>query len=113
MSVEHAWLAVGLLGQAFFSARFLVQWIASERKKQSVVPVYFWYCSIGGGVMLLLYAIYRVDPVFILGQAAGLVVYLRNLSFIRRPAAALPGEASRPGQLAGSAVASPTPSSPA
>jgi lipid-A-disaccharide synthase-like uncharacterized protein len=113
MSVEHLWLGVGLFGQAFFSARFLVQWIASERKKQSVVPVYFWYFSIGGGIMLLLYAIYRLDPVFILGQGTGLFVYLRNLYFIRRPAGPFPGEASHPGELAGRAVASPTSSSPA
>ncbi len=84
MSVEHIWLAVGFLGQAFFSARFLVQWIASERRKQSVIPVYFWYFSVGGGLTLLLYAVYRHDPVFILGQGAGLLVYMRNLYFIRR-----------------------------
>jgi lipid-A-disaccharide synthase-like uncharacterized protein len=84
MMTEHAWLGFGLLGQAFFSARFLVQWIASERRKQSVVPVQFWYFSIGGGLMLLAYAIYRKDPVFIIGQGAGLFVYARNLYFIRR-----------------------------
>ena len=84
MSAEKFWLAVGLLGQAFFSARFLVQWIASERKKESVVPVAFWFFSIGGGLTLLFYAIYRQDPVFILGQGAGLFVYLRNLFLIRR-----------------------------
>jgi lipid-A-disaccharide synthase-like uncharacterized protein len=81
---EHVWLVFGMLGQAFFTARFLVQWIASERRKQSVVPVYFWYFSIGGGLMLLLYAIYRQDPVFILGQGAGLFVYARNLYLIYR-----------------------------
>ena len=86
MMTDHVWLGFGLLGQAFFSARFLVQWIASERRKQSVVPVHFWYFSVGGGLMLLAYAIYRQDPVFILGQAAGLCVYARNLYFIyRRP----------------------------
>jgi lipid-A-disaccharide synthase-like uncharacterized protein len=84
MTVDHVWLAVGFLGQALFSARFLVQWIASERKKESVVPVFFWYFSIGGGLTLLLYALHRRDPVFILGQSAGLLVYLRNLYFIRR-----------------------------
>lgn len=84
MSIEHVWLAVGFLGQALFSARFLVQWIASERKKESVVPVYFWYFSVGGGLTLLLYAIYRHDPVFILGQGTGLFVYMRNLYFIHR-----------------------------
>jgi lipid-A-disaccharide synthase-like uncharacterized protein len=81
---DHVWLGLGLLGQAFFSARFLVQWIASERRKQSVVPVHFWYFSIGGGLMLLAYAIYRQDPVFIIGQGAGLFVYTRNLYFIHR-----------------------------
>ena len=90
MTTEHVWLAVGLLGQALFTARFLVQWIASERKKQSVVPRQFWYFSVGGGLTLLAYAVYRRDPVFILGQAAGLFVYARNLYFIHHqdPAAA-------------------------
>ena len=81
---EHFWLSIGFLGQAFFSARFLVQWIASERKKESVIPISFWFFSIGGGLTLLIYAIYRLDPVFILGQGAGLFVYLRNLYLIRR-----------------------------
>ena len=84
MSTEHLWLSVGFLGQAFFSMRFLVQWIASERKKESVIPVSFWFFSIGGGLTLLIYAIHRLDPVFILGQGAGLFVYLRNLYLIRR-----------------------------
>ena len=84
MTTEHLWLSVGFLGQAFFSSRFLVQWIASERKKESVVPVSFWFFSIGGGTTLLIYAIDRQDPVFILGQGAGLVIYLRNLCLIRR-----------------------------
>ena len=84
MTVDHVWLGIGLLGQALFSARLLVQWIASERRQQSVVPVHFWYFSIGGGLTLLVYAIYRQDPVFILGQGAGLFVYARNLYFIRR-----------------------------
>jgi lipid-A-disaccharide synthase-like uncharacterized protein len=92
MTTDHVWLGLGLIGQAFFSARFLVQWIASERRKQSVVPVQFWYLSVGGGLMLLAYAIYRLDPVFILGQGAGLFVYARNLYFIRRaPLAEHPG----------------------
>ncbi len=84
ISAEHFWLSVGFLGQAFFSMRFLVQWVASERKKESVIPVSFWFFSIGGGVTLLIYAIYRLDPVFILGQSAGLFVYLRNLFLIHR-----------------------------
>ncbi len=83
MSKEMLWLSVGFLGQAFFSMRFLVQWIASERKKESVIPVSFWFFSIGGGLTLLIYAVYRLDPVFIIGQGAGLFVYLRNLFLIR------------------------------
>ena len=84
MSGEHFWLTVGFLGQAFFSMRFLVQWIASEKRRESVIPVSFWFFSIGGGFTLLVYAAYRHDPVFILGQGAGLFVYLRNLYLIRR-----------------------------
>jgi lipid-A-disaccharide synthase-like uncharacterized protein len=89
VTTEHVWLSVGLLGQAFFSARFLVQWIASERRKRSVVPRAFWYFSVGGGLTLLAYAIYRRDPVFILGQSAGLFVYARNLWLIYRAPARL------------------------
>ena len=77
-------VAFGFLGQAFFSMRFLVQWIASERRKESVIPIYFWYFSVGGGLTLLIYAILRLDPVFIVGQAAGLIVYSRNLYLIWR-----------------------------
>lgn len=84
MTTDQVWLAVGFLGQALFSARFLVQWIASERKRKSVVPIEFWYFSIGGGLTLLAYAVHRLDPVFIVGQAAGLFVYARNLYFIHR-----------------------------
>jgi lipid-A-disaccharide synthase-like uncharacterized protein len=91
MTTEHVWLAFGLLGQACFSARFLVQWIATERHKKSVVPVHFWYFSVGGGLLLLGYAIYRQDPVFILGQGVGLLVYARNLYFIRRAPDTLAG----------------------
>jgi lipid-A-disaccharide synthase-like uncharacterized protein len=86
MTMEHLWLGVGLLGQAMFSARFLIQWIVSERRRESVIPVPFWYFSIAGGLTLLAYAIYRQDPVFILGQGAGVFVYARNLYFIHRPA---------------------------
>lgn len=78
------WLAVGFLGQALFSARFLVQWIASERARRSVVPLAFWLLSIGGGLTLLIYAIHRHDPVFIVGQAGGLLIYGRNLMLIYR-----------------------------
>jgi lipid-A-disaccharide synthase-like uncharacterized protein len=75
---------IGFVGQALFSARFLVQWIASERRSESVIPVAFWVFSIFGGAFLLAYAIYRRDPVFILGQAAGMLVYARNLMLIRK-----------------------------
>ncbi len=84
ISAANAWLAIGFLGQAFFSMRFLIQWIYSERMKKSLIPVPFWYFSIGGGITLLSYAIYREDPVFIVGQGAGLLVYGRNLYFIFR-----------------------------
>ncbi|MES1925249.1 lipid-A-disaccharide synthase N-terminal domain-containing protein [Salinisphaera sp. T31B1] len=79
-----AWLALGLLGQGLFSARFLVQWVASERARRSHIPVAFWYLSIVGGLTLLAYAIYRADPVFILGQSSGVFIYARNLYLIRR-----------------------------
>jgi lipid-A-disaccharide synthase-like uncharacterized protein len=84
LTIDQIWIGVGLLGQALFSGRFLVQWIATERRRQSVVPREFWYFSVGGGLTLLAYAIYRLDPVFILGQGAGLFVYARNLYFIHR-----------------------------
>jgi lipid-A-disaccharide synthase-like uncharacterized protein len=91
MTTDVVWIGIGFLGQAFFSARFLVQWIASERRKESVIPTYFWYFSIGGGLILLIYAIHRRDVVFMVGQAVGLVVYARNLYFVwRRPARARP-----------------------
>lgn len=77
-------MAFGFLGQALFSARFIVQWVVSENRRESVVPVAFWYLSLAGGATLLVYAILRHDPVFTLGQAAGLVVYVRNLMLIRR-----------------------------
>jgi lipid-A-disaccharide synthase-like uncharacterized protein len=77
-------LLVGYIAQGMFAMRFVVQWIASERAGHSVVPVTFWIFSIGGGLMLLGYAVYRKDPVFIIGQAFGVFVYLRNLQFIRR-----------------------------
>lgn len=77
-----AWVVLGFVAQAMFTMRFVVQWIASERARASVVPVAFWFFSIAGGVLLLAYALYRRDPVFIAGQAFGLVVYLRNVYFI-------------------------------
>jgi lipid-A-disaccharide synthase-like uncharacterized protein len=92
-SSETVWLCIGLLGQALFSARFLVQWLASERQRQSVVPTAFWYFSLAGGVVLLSYALWRADPIFVIGQATGLVIYCRNLYFVShaaRPATAVP-----------------------
>jgi lipid-A-disaccharide synthase-like uncharacterized protein len=77
-------ILVGYVAQAMFAMRFVVQWIASERAGRSVVPTAFWVFSIGGGLMLLGYAIWRRDPVFIIGQAFGVFVYLRNLQFVLR-----------------------------
>ena len=78
------WVLLGFIAQAMFTARFLVQWIASERAGRSVVPMAFWVFSIGGGVLLFVYALYRRDPVFILGQGLGVFIYLRNLYFVLR-----------------------------
>jgi lipid-A-disaccharide synthase-like uncharacterized protein len=91
MTTEQVWVGVGLFGQGLFSARFIVQWIASERRKQSVVPREFWYLSLAGALITLSYAIYRLDPVFILGYLPGLFVYARNLYFIHKS----PGQAAR------------------
>ena len=77
------WIIIGFAGQALFSARFIVQWLASERVKRSIIPTAFWYFSLAGGVTLLAYAIHKQDPVFIAGQGLGLIVYLRNLYLIR------------------------------
>ena len=83
--IPQGWLVVGFMGQSLFFSRFLVQWIASERAKKSVIPVAFWYFSLVGGVILLMYAVHRRDPVFIAGQSVGLFVYARNLWLIHRP----------------------------
>ena len=88
-NIPAIWLAIGFLGQALFSARFIVQWIKSERMKRSVVPLAFWYFSLAGGVTLFAYAVHRSDPVFILGQGLGIFIYLRTLGLIyREPIAA-------------------------
>lgn len=84
MEIDTTWLAVGLIGQALFSARFFVQWLKSEKLKKSVIPAAFWYFSVAGGATLLAYAIHRKDPVFIIGQGAGLLIYFRNLQFLWR-----------------------------
>ncbi len=73
------WIGIGFGGQALFMMRFVVQWWSSEKAKQVVVPVAFWYFSIAGGLVLTVYAIHRADPVFIFGQALGLIIYFRNL----------------------------------
>ena len=77
-------IVVGFGGQFLFAMRFIIQWITSEGAKRSVIPVVFWYFSIGGGSVLLLYAIWRQDPVIIAGQGLGLFIYFRNLIFIHR-----------------------------
>jgi lipid-A-disaccharide synthase-like uncharacterized protein len=91
ISQFDGWVLLGFVAQIFFTMRFLVQWLASERAKRSVVPVAFWFFSLGGGGLLLIYAIQRRDPVFIAGQALGLVIYIRNLWLIanERKAAAM------------------------
>ncbi len=78
------WVVLGLIAQLLFTARFVVQWIASERAGHSVIPLAFWVLSIFGGLLLLVYALYRKDAVFIAGQAFGVFVYLRNLYFVMR-----------------------------
>lgn len=95
-SVDHVWLAIGFLGQALFASRFIIQWFKSEMEGRSIIPVAFWYCSLGGGVVLLAYAVHKLDPVFILGQASGLFVYGRNLYLISRERAALRAAAEHP-----------------
>jgi len=76
------WLAFGLIAQLFFTARFLVQWISSERAGKSVVPMAFWFFSIGGGMMTLVYGIVKREPVIIIGQALATIIYIRNIMLI-------------------------------
>ncbi|GAB4569629.1 MAG: lipid-A-disaccharide synthase N-terminal domain-containing protein [Rhizobacter sp.] len=90
---EWAVVALGFCGQALFSMRFVVQWLASERAGRSVIPTLFWYFSIAGGLTLLAYAVYRADPVFIVGQGLGLFIYLRNLWLVLREKRATPAGA--------------------
>lgn len=78
------WIVIGFLGQGLFSARFIVQWLASERVRKSIVPNVFWWLSLAGGSILFFYALHRQDPVFIVGQGAGLFIYLRNIYLIYR-----------------------------
>lgn len=84
MKTETIWLGIGFFGQALFFMRFLVQWITSEIRKRSVIPMAFWYFSFAGGLTLLAYAIYRRDPVFIIGQSTGSIIYIRNLQLVYR-----------------------------
>jgi lipid-A-disaccharide synthase-like uncharacterized protein len=80
----NLWTLIGLAGQSLFMMRFLYQWIASERAKKSVMPEAFWYFSLGGGLIVFIYALHQQDVVFILGQGLGVFIYLRNIAFIRR-----------------------------
>lgn len=77
-----AWVVLGFVAQLSFTMRFVVQWIASERARRSVVPIAFWFFSLVGGTLLLIYAIQRRDPVFIAGQGLGLLIYIRNIWLI-------------------------------
>jgi lipid-A-disaccharide synthase-like uncharacterized protein len=81
---QIGWLALGFAGQGLFAARFLVQWVQSERRRRSVIPTAFWYFSLAGGATLFVYAVHLRDPVFILGQSMGAFIYSRNLYFIHR-----------------------------
>src|SRR5262245_2977358 len=93
----NGWVLFGILGQILFGSRFIVQWVASERRKESTIPVAFWYLSLLGGLILFAYAFwYRQDIVFTIGQSAGVFIYVRNLMLIRRPrpGGAVPGGAA-------------------
>ena len=81
---EQIMIVVGFAGQGLFAMRFIIQWLSSEKQANSVIPIAFWYFSIGGGSVLFLYAIWRQDLVFMSGQGLGLLIYLRNLYFVRR-----------------------------
>ena len=83
-SIDLIWLSIGLAGQCLFMARFIVQWIHSERHGQSLIPVSFWYLSLIGGLIVLAYGLHKLDPVIILGQLPGTIVYTRNLMLIHR-----------------------------
>ena len=82
----NKWLIIGFAGQFLFGARFLIQWICSEIKKESHIPIVFWYLSISGGLVLFVYSVHINDPVFMVGQFAGLIVYVRNLVLINKKA---------------------------
>ncbi|WP_329741854.1 lipid-A-disaccharide synthase N-terminal domain-containing protein [Dyella sp. A6] len=82
--IDACWIGAGFLAQALFGARFVVQWLYSEARGRSVVPTVFWYFSVAGGAILLAYAIHRREPVFIVGEATTLLIFLRNLQLLRR-----------------------------
>ena len=84
MSSEQFWLCVGFVAQGFFSMRFIVQWVVSERRRHSVIPITFWVFSVCGGLTLLTYALHRRDPVFVIGELVGTLIYLRNLQLVWR-----------------------------
>lgn len=86
MSVEQLWITIGMGGNLLFFSRWVVQWLASERARRSVIPVTFWYLSIAGSVVLLGYALYRRDPVFIVSQLPNSIIYFRNLHLLKREA---------------------------
>jgi lipid-A-disaccharide synthase-like uncharacterized protein len=81
---NNIWIIIGFVGQIMFFSRFFIQWLHSEKHKKSIFPISFWYLSIAGGSIMLVYAIYRKDPVFIIGQACGLLIYARNLGIIHQ-----------------------------
>jgi lipid-A-disaccharide synthase-like uncharacterized protein len=83
---DMLWLGIGIAGQLLFMARFIVQWIHSERHGKSLIPVSFWYLSLSGGLIVLAYGVHKLDPVIILGQLPGAIVYTRNLMLIKRNA---------------------------
>jgi lipid-A-disaccharide synthase-like uncharacterized protein len=91
-----AWAALGLLGQGIFSARFLVQWLASEKERKTVIPVAFWYLSLAGGVILFTYFVWRQDFVGVLGQSSGLVIYARNIKLAAKHRKAMSEAAAKP-----------------
>ena len=116
--VDGCWLGVGFLGQLLFTSRFLVQWLASERRRDSVVPNAFWWFSLAGGLTLLSYAVFRLkDPVIIVGQGAGVFIYTRNLYLIararRESGAETPRETAAEGMLPPEVRAHPASSPPA
>ena len=87
MTGNQIWMSIGLAGQVLFMSRFLVQWISSESEQRSVIPVSFWYLSLAGSTLLLSYAVWRQDIVFMIGQGAGFFIYIRNLQLIAKRAA--------------------------